>query len=411
MDGGAGTESDGFPFFECAEVPGDVYFSENEIGTERFEMQTAFAAAAAGLTFFDKLVHDPSVGGWDYNTEKFPKMQGHEPALLVTINDPMCEMNDPHCDEDEDECGPFIPAGRFQPMLRTIEQANAHDYPIPAPASFGANGYLYGRVALCASDGTHIPSTMFHEIGHYIDQNLGDYAGLSGVTNDQLEGGTLAGCCMDSYREGVALAETIGQLVTMYLYRRTYPGIDYTISQAAGPEGSCTLAELDIPGTTIFHKDCVNSGNGGSDEFDLPGSTNSILETFRDDLYHRPQTDADASCAYSTGYKIPSLFQAWWELLFAQQCSGDGDTLSCSDYTGATVAPDYADRYMMALMWALKQGNSVGYVEFWDRMGEYIASEFPGDLALFQHVRDLHDIHVINADGAPVCAPDGGHLE
>ena len=26
-NGGAGTESDGFPFFECAEVPSDVYFS------------------------------------------------------------------------------------------------------------------------------------------------------------------------------------------------------------------------------------------------------------------------------------------------------------------------------------------------------------------------------------------------
>ena len=84
--------------------------------------------------------------------------------------------------------------------------------------------------------------------------------------------------------------------------------------------------------------------------------------------------------------------------------AGDGETLECVDYTGAPVDADYADRYMMALMWALKQGNNVGYVEFWDRMETFIANEFPGDLGLFQHVRDLHDIHPINADGAPVCA-------
>ena len=383
-------------------------------------MQTTFAATAVALAYLDKLVHDPRVGGWDYDTVNFPKMKGLEPALLVTLNDPMCLLVDPACAENEggsdheqlpgdNACTPHMPAGRFAPVSRTHEEAHAHDYPIPSPAAFGEHGYLYGRVALCASDGTQIPSTMFHEVGHYLDHNLGEYDGLSypwGVTSDEPEGGELTGCCMDSYREGAALAETLGQLVVLYMYRRIYPGMDYTISGAAGPQGSCRLAELGIPETTIVHEDCLSNINGGNDpELLNPDlEVESMLRTFRDDLGFRPQASATGRCDWRTGYKIPSLFQAWWELLFAQECTGDGETLECVDYTGAPVDADYADRYMMALMWALKQGNNVGYVEFWDRMETFIANEFPGDLGLFQHVRDLHDIHPINADGAPVCA-------
>lgn len=395
--------ANGHPYFECASSPSEVFFDESDPSSQRFEAQSAFSAAATTLAIVDGLVEDPRVGGWDYDTVNFPDMVGTRPALLVTVNDPECAG-----------------IGRMWPIPETLAHAEAHDHPIPSAGAFGANGYLYARVMLCGASKTGITGTIFHEMGHYLDHNLGNYDGRGlgypfGVMSDQLDGGTLSGCCMDSYREGTALAETIGQLVALYMFRRAVPSMDYTISNAEGAAGSCTLAELDITSTTIVHPDCIGSGGGpggpgGLGDKEGGGEPSSMVQKFRSDAFFRPQADASSRCDDGDGYNIPSLLQAWWALLYGQACTED-PSLSCTDYTGSTVDPEYADRYMLAMLWALKQGNSVSYIGFWDRMETFIAAEFPGDLALFQHVRDLHEIHPINADGTPVCGgPAGGRI-
>jgi hypothetical protein len=68
---------------------------------------------------------------------------------------------------------------------------------------------------------------------------------------------------------------------------------------------------------------------------------------------------------------------------------------SCDHYEQrmpSNLAPNYEDRWMEALLFALQMGNEQSFVEFWENMELFIESNYPADLDLIQSVRALHGL-------------------
>ncbi len=166
-------------------------------------------------------------------------------------------------------------------------------------------------------------------------------------------------------------------MVAAYGLRRVYPSVSYTVN------GACNLGSL-----------IGNMPHNVVDPACYPG-----VARFGDD---RVDDTGPGGCNKSDGYHMDSVHQAFWELLWGRSCGVVGGTTYCSGMR----APDYADRWMEALLSALRMGNSQHIVQLWDNMEAFIAEAYPSDLALMQHVRQLHEIEALpHAESASCACP------
>lgn len=176
--------------------------------------------------------------------------------------------------------------------------------------------------------------TLLHEIGHYYD--MYNSFGISGENG-----------------------EIIPQLFALYLSKRIYD-LDYQIT--SNPDLTCDLAALiSHSAGQVVHPDCISN-------FD--------------------QISQVAS--FSGPYTVQSFTQGYWSLLHATSCEIAGGALSCE--TGAGAPPEYPDRWMEALLFAMQAGNELSLTEIWDLMAVFIAANYPQDNQRLARARALHGL-------------------
>lgn len=176
--------------------------------------------------------------------------------------------------------------------------------------------------------------TLYHEIGHYYDR-----FNAYGISGDN--------------------GEIIAQLFALYLHRRVYD-LDYRLTE--NPSVECSLSTLvSHSAGTVVHPQCITDSDQISTEIEFEGP-----------------------------YTVRSFTQAYWSLLNAVSCTAAGGVLSCDE--AGSVPPEYADRWMEALLFALQVGNDLEPVEIWDAMALFIDANYPQDNQRLQTVRALHGL-------------------
>jgi hypothetical protein len=200
-------------------------------------------------------------------------------------------------------------------------------------------------------------------------------------------------CCLDRPNEARAMAESIAQLFGLFLMERWYNELDYTLSAMPAAGDACKLSSLmsHMPGS-IVHPDCM-------DDAELIWTLNE----------KRPGgDDPDFGCNPSgpNTYGVHAQAQAFWSLLFGQQCSIVGDGVSCV-LAHSPLPGGYSVRWMEALLAALQMGNQHSFISLWDSMEAYIGANYPQDVDFLQSVRELHGLEPLPHGEDPGCdCPD-----
>ncbi|MDH3501299.1 MAG: hypothetical protein OEL69_02175 [Nitrosopumilus sp.] len=180
--------------------------------------------------------------------------------------------------------------------------------------------------------------TLFHELGHYYD----DFNTHGFLVDD--------------------LREIVPQLFSLYLHRKLYPDLIYTLSTMS-EEACCNLQHLiSHSAGLVVHPDCIDDLTDISQSIKLEGN----------------------------GYTVKSFTQAYWSLLFGVSCSIENNSVVCVQPNN--LPSDYEDRWMEALLFAMQMGNEQSLVEFWENMELFIESNYPDDLNLIQSARALHGL-------------------
>jgi hypothetical protein len=245
----------------------------------------------------------------------------------------------------------------------------------------GDPGFAMSTVNAC----THgDPFVLFHEIGHYYERHAA-YGFLSGVDGEQ--------CVADSSDEATPLGESVASMTALYLLRRLYPSLPYTLDTLGS---GCSFGPLDSRLGAVIHQDCP------------PGGAEPLAYA-RSFACERPDSsapdDQHPGCEISSGYHQAGVFQAWWQLLNGQHCElevGGGflpqiESVSCTD---VSTGPGYEDLWMALLLRALAQGNHQGYDELFDTiegLATLVHWFYPMvirdlDLQLLANVRENHSI-------------------
>lgn len=247
----------------------------------------------------------------------------------------------------------------------------------------GEPSFYMSTVNVCVDDDAFV---LFHELGHYLDRHLA-LGFLRAVDGEQ--------CVADTSDEAAALGETVANLTGLYLLRRLYPDLPYTLDTL---DGGCSFSPVDSRLGSVIHDDCP------------PGTGESALEYVRNFQCERPDTpaieDEFDGCGYNFGYTQAGIFQAWWQLLNGQHCEFEvgggfmGQTIESVSCTDVSTGSGYEDRWMGLLLYALAQGNQSTYDELFDHIAgtalfihlldpTVIRTE---DLELLGNVRDNHSI-------------------
>jgi hypothetical protein len=263
---------------------------------------------------------------WDHHpdvTESF-----HQSPFIIVINS-SSEFTDNN-------------PGIFKGIWASEEDTESLDLPLPHPTVYvprgGGSKEQYIDVVCVRSPMPFHTHTFFHEMGHYYDNH-----NTFGILDGDLQ-------------------EIVPQLFSLYLHRKLYPKLPYTLATLS-EEGHCSLSYLIHQNAgLVVHPDCVDE-----------------------------QSDIAQSIEVSNdGYSIRAFTQAFWSLLFGVSCSADSIPIECDQPDN--LPNNYEDRWMEALLFALQMGNFQGLVEFWDNMEIFISLNYPQDLDLLQSVRAFHGI-------------------
>jgi hypothetical protein len=274
---------------------------------------------------------------WNHHPH-VPNIQ-HEAPLFIVVNSTRCEGA----------------VGCFFGVWISEDDTKALKLPVPNPGVYvcrNTNGQIvscsdpnvaskeqYLSMVVVRSPFPWHTRVLFHELGHYYD-NFNAHGFLS-----------------------EDLREIVPQLFCLYLHRKLYPDLTYTLSTLP-EEGHCDLGVLiGHNAGLVVHPDCINNPS------DIAQSI--VVED-------------------SNGYTIKAFTQAFWSLLFGVACSVENNLLVCT--SPKNLVPNYEDRWMEALLFALQMGNEQSFVEFWENMELFIESNYPADLDLIQSVRALHGL-------------------
>jgi hypothetical protein len=338
-------------------------------GGEGLNAQTMHVVVKRMLDHIDPLMGEMWTHGsahaysWDHH-ESTPAI-AHRAPLVVFTNRGEEAPNVNGCGGDN---------GVFE-VWKLPEVVMDLEAPMPSPLLYGADGEYHLPVVNACN---HAVGSMMHEIGHYYDA----YNSF-GTSGD--DGEDYAVCCLDRPHEAATMRETIGQLFSLYGYRRLYPDLSYTLDTTPAP---CSFSGLQGYLPRIVHQDCIE--------------VNAQFKVLND---KRPTGDeAPWGCKLggpNGGYAVEAITQAYWELLFGVWCEGTGTDVSCD---AGVADAGYADRWMEALLAALDMGNGQSFVQLWDNIGAFIQTNYPADYALFDHVRELHGIVPLVHGLDPDCA-------
>jgi hypothetical protein len=305
-------------------------------GGDQFRSQDAFQKLSAALAVADPL---KATQGWDHHPNAPFGVFTKAPLSIFTNVDSTPENG------ENDFCEGAL--GCTTPYTFT-NQWNQVEHP------YVSNSYQTAAIGLSSTN----EYVIFHELGHYYDlhTNYG-FMGNGLVTNN---------CVWDTPDESEALAETIGDMTAVYLYKKLYTGLNYTLSTTAHP---CSLQDFGVPGL-VHHNTCI--------------SNDSQISNFQDD---RPSASASQACNKSAGYQQGAIMQAFWEYLSGRSCD-ENAPYSC--LSSLYYSPD---RGMRAILYAESLSNLQSYEQFFENMGTYLL--FTYGQAHYDHFHDIMQHHGI----------------
>lgn len=295
---------------------------------DQFRTQNAFQKVSAALAIVDPL---KTTQGWDHDPNApFGVFTKAPLSVFTNALSSFCD-GDPGCTNTY----------KFTSSWNDVE----HPYV--------SNNYKTAVIALVTAD----ESLIFHELGHYYDLHT-DYGfmGKGLVTNN---------CVQDTPDESEALAETVADMTALYLYKKLYPGMNYTLSNASHP---CVMQDMGVPGV-IHHNTCINNA--------------SQIRNFQNE---RPDADDSQPCNKSNGYNQGAIMQAFWEYLSGKSCDENAPyNCQTSFYS--------ADRGMRAMLYAESLSNLQSYEQFFENMGTYLLATYgAGHYNHFHEIMQHHGI-------------------
>jgi hypothetical protein len=259
---------------------------------------------------------------------------------------------------------------------------------------------------------------LFHEVGHGFDVFLGPGNAREYAPDCQLGSpGCDEVCDEDTTDEAWPLDETVAQLISLWMVRRTFPEL---------PHAQCDLLDKYSAGGTenlqqVHSPECLNPG----DQLNIwlrdddPGCTDNTL---CDKPYRQaaPGYGYPNNCRTTDGYNTFSVLQAWWNALNGKYCQPTAP-FDCIDYApqwppgcgGGGGSPECvtADEAAgLALIYALRT-NALSYVEFFDAMSRFVACNYGNDAYLvFNTALCDHGIRPCNAPLPLVCETCGNGI-
>jgi hypothetical protein len=169
---------------------------------------------------------------------------------------------------------------------------------------------------------------------------------------------------------------------------RLYSELDYTLSTMPDAADRCKLSSLMSHMPQPVHPDCAPNAD--------------FVWTLNE---QRPLTDdATFGCtpSGSNAYGVHAQAQAFWSLMFGQQCSINGNDVFCA-LAHSPLPGGYSVRWMEALLAALQMGNQHSFVSLWDNIEAYLGANYASDLSFLQSVRALHGLDPLPHGLDPAC--------
>jgi hypothetical protein len=289
---------------------------------DQFRTQNVFQKVNAALAVADPL---KAAQGWDHHPNApFGVFSKAPLSIFTNVETSLCDGN-PGCTN----------------TYTFTSEWNQVEHP------YVANNYQTAMIALATTD----EKLIFHELGHYYDLHTNYGIIGQGLVSDT--------CTWDTPDESKALAETIADMTALYLYKKLYTGLNYTLSTTAHP---CSFLDFGVPGV-VHHNTCIND--------------NSQMRNFQND---RPSASAAQPCNVSTGYQQGAIMQAFWEYLSGQSCDEDAP-YNCQ------VFKAIPDRAMSAILYAESLSNLQSYEQFFENMGTYLLFTYGQN-----HYNQFHEI-------------------
>lgn len=288
-----------------------------------FRTQDAFVRASKALSYLDPVM---SPFGWDHDPASPFGIFTAAPLTLIANVDGTPDAADSEPD--------FCHGGLGATALATFGGwGDTREHPYPT------NAYRQSAIVLCSPN----LGVIFHELGHYIDDHS-TYSILgTGVTTNT--------CRWDTPDEGHALRETVADMFGLYLTRKLYPALPYTLSTASP---ACNFQSIGR-GSFLVHDPACMSKPQEAGWFDND----------------RPHASLSQACMPTQGYRLRSVVQASWAYLHGKLC------LREAPYTcGLSFVTPSADHFAEAMIYALHLTNQHSYKSFFQSMWVYLWANY-----------------------------------
>jgi hypothetical protein len=367
--------------FRVLTSPSGTFTAEQDAGD--FATQNQFYAI---LNAFSWLNLDGLKGGrWDsLNDGKagrpasdFPAGQ-YTPRLILVTNGPSTA------------CSPG--EGGSQPACasNTAAPGPALDIPPHTPPD-GGIPEPYGLVITKSAVRNN---TMFHEFGHIADSFSYAHVLGNGVVGSgcDADGNCVPSCVLDTPDESEPLAETVADVMELYLIDRFYPLIAYE---------ECSTLNLvsGSGGVDVHHPACLDSANDVEQFSDTRPDAPGYIESPPSSGIFEPT----GKCGISEGYRQDAVYQAWWKFSHGLECSTEAP-FQC-DADDALASPEtYADVGIAAYLYALEQSNAQSYKMFFSNMALFLDCTVGSNVGgLFR--RNFAQHGIIEDGGPPLQCP------
>ena len=226
-------------------------------------------------------------------------------------------------------------------------------------------------------DGFKSPDLVFHEFGHIVDYFTATNFIGHGISGSGCSGANMPcspACVPDSTDEGLALAETVADMIDTFSVARLYTSVEYArcgavsaISNNSGPVHDPTCIHDPAEVQSFADQRPTQPGFVENDGLSLP----------------------TGKCSTAPGYRQTAILQAWWEWIHGREC----DPLApfgCVTFTDEEAA---AASGIRALLYAVAQTNATYYRKLFSDMELYIAcTDGPERAATFRAIFCHHGI-------------------
>jgi hypothetical protein len=305
---------------------------------DQFTTQDHFVKMSKALTVLDART---SSFGWDHHASTSFDASDPAPLSLMANADRTPEAGEPN------NCGSA--QGRF----------TNSSWPSGVQAPY--TGVTTSFVWMCHNDPSKSGTgTLLHEIGHYVDNHATfDLMGIGVVSPD---------CELNTTDEAIPLSETVAELTGLYLLRKLYPSLPYTLSTTSTP---CTFTSTEMGGHKIHDPSCITSA--------------SQIGWFPN--HHAMMANENAPCGHGWGDDFFAIEQAVWAWLHRRSCS------RTSPYTCVTNPGGDNDEFMRGMIYAMSLSNAMSYETFFEAIQTWLwFAEGADEAELFQETMATYGI-------------------